>query len=148
MTRDAMDTERLKAIIAAYGARLERWPEAERRAALAALEGSAAMRAQLAAEAGLDRLLDGVAAPLPTPALRAAILATAPARRGRPPLAALAAAWRDLAGELGGMRAAGPVLAASLALGILASGLLADSGAAGDPDLLQLAQFDDGMTDY
>ena len=147
MTGDGMEPGRLKAIIAAYGAKPEHWPEAERRAALAALERSPGLGAELAGEEPLDRLLDRVAAPIPTPALRGAILARAPVRRRPSALAGLVAAWRDFAGELG-MRAVGPVLAASLALGILAAGLISGEAATSGPDLLQLAQLDDGMVDY
>jgi hypothetical protein len=70
--------ERFIALLETYGGRTERWPEDERAGALALLERSAEARAQLAAAADLDALLDRVAAPVPAAALTARILATAP----------------------------------------------------------------------
>jgi hypothetical protein len=56
---------RFRAIVAAYGAKSELWPEAERAAALALCAASAEARALLAEEAELDGVL---ASALPPPA--------------------------------------------------------------------------------
>lgn len=72
---NTMPETRLLAIIASYGAQPERWPEEERTAALLALESSTEAKRALRAEAGLDTLLGGHAAPPPTPALQTRITA-------------------------------------------------------------------------
>lgn len=74
-----MSEARLAAILAAYGAASDRWPQAERAAAQELLERSESARALLAAEVGLDRLLSQ--APLkvtPPPALVERLLAARP----------------------------------------------------------------------
>lgn len=149
MTTDRMSLERFEAIVAAYGARPDRWPTAERQAAEILLAGSATARALLDGAAALDGLLDTVPAPAPSPAVRAAILAAAP-RAATPSLVGrLAEAWRTFSGELGGFRVAGPALAASLLLGIVVGGVMSESaGRAADPDLLQLALLDDTFVEY
>jgi hypothetical protein len=50
--------ERFRALTLAYGGKLELWPSAEREAARALHAESAEARALLAAEAGLDRVLE------------------------------------------------------------------------------------------
>jgi hypothetical protein len=85
MSAPNMDQVRLRALLDAYGADPERWPEAERTAAQSLLAGSEAARAELAAAAALDATLDALAEPpAPSPALSARILAAAP----RAPIAA------------------------------------------------------------
>ncbi|HYE00512.1 MAG TPA: hypothetical protein VEH84_14095, partial [Alphaproteobacteria bacterium] len=85
-----MDAARLRALLDAYGARPERWPPAERAAALALLAASAEARAARAEAAALDALLDLAAAPAPSAALVGRILGDAAAPRGwRRALAAL-----------------------------------------------------------
>ena len=145
MTTERMTLARLRAVIDAYGTRTAHWPAAERAAAMALLAASAEARALVTKAAPLDELLDTVPAIAPTPALRAAILAAAPRaakRRGD--------GWRALIGELGGWRLAGAVLAASLVLGIVSGGWLSlgQTTEASSPDLLQLAQLDDSLTEY
>jgi anti-sigma-K factor RskA len=145
MTTEKMTLERLRAVIESYGANATRWPETERAAAAALLAESAEARAVATDAAPLDELLDAVPAVAPTSAMRAAILAGAPrakARRGE--------GWRTFIGELGGWRLAGGVLAASLVLGIVSGGWLSlgQTTEASSPDLLQLAQLDDSLTEY
>jgi len=72
-----IDLARLGAILDAYGADPRRWPPAERDGAEALLAISQEARALQAEAASLDTLLDLPAAPAPSPALRAAILAGA-----------------------------------------------------------------------
>jgi anti-sigma-K factor RskA len=148
MSADRMTLERLQAILDAYGTSPARWPAAERAAATALLERSEAARAMLAAAADLDRLLDSAPTLTPSPELHAVVLARAP-RAGVPARLGLAARWRDFVAGLGGWRLAGPVLAASLVLGIVSGGWLARQAAAeAPPDLLALAQLDDSVAEY
>ena len=64
----ALSLERFRALLAAYGARTELWPETERAAALLLCEASAEARSLLAAEAGLDaHLASGAVPPEPAP---------------------------------------------------------------------------------
>jgi anti-sigma-K factor RskA len=146
-----MDLDQLRTIVDGRGPRLEEWPVAEQLAAEALMADSAAARALLAEARALDRLLDTVPALSPTPALRAAILATAPARpqAGQSLFGRLAEAATDLWRELGGWRLAGAALAASLVLGILAGGTLPTvQSDETSSDLLQLALLDDSYTGY
>jgi anti-sigma-K factor RskA len=144
MTTEKMTLERLRAVIESYGASAARWPEAERTVAAALLAESAEARTLVTEAAPLDELLDAVPAIAPTAAMRAAILAAAPRARQRP-----GDGWRALIGELGGWRLAGAVLAASLVLGIVSGGwLVTGFGTETPPDLLQLAQLDDSVTEY
>ena len=147
MTR--MDLKRFAAIVDSYGAAPVHWPAAERAAAEALLLESPEAEALVAAARPMDRLLDAIPALVPSSNLRAAVLASA-ARRPRISLGTrLADAWRELAGELGGWRLAGGVLAASLMLGVLTGGLLSGLAASEtSPDLLQLALLDDRAAEY
>ena len=76
-----MTPDRLDAILAAYGARPERWPAAERAAALSLVASDPSRARRLEDEAGLDALLDGNLAPTVHAALVSRILAGAPSRR-------------------------------------------------------------------
>jgi hypothetical protein len=76
----AMTIERFTELACAYGARPERWPDDERSAALALLEGSPDARARLAEASRLDALLDDVPAVPPSADLAARVLAGAPRR--------------------------------------------------------------------
>jgi len=122
---ELMTLERLRALIAAYGANPARWPLAERPAAEAFLARSPEARAALADVEPLDTLLDTVPALSPSPALRAAVLADMPrlARSGR-------IGWwdslRSLLIEFGGLPAVRPLLVASLLLGLFAVGAAAE----------------------
>jgi hypothetical protein len=60
----SLTLERFRALTLAYGGRLELWPSAEREAARALVAESVEARALLAAEAGLDRVLES-ASPAP-----------------------------------------------------------------------------------
>jgi hypothetical protein len=145
---ESMTLERLRALIAAYGANPARWPLAERPAAEALLARSPEARAALADAEPLDTLLDAVPALSPSPALRAAVLADMPrmARSGRIGWWANA---RALLVEFDGLPAVRPLLAASLLLGLFAGGYLgSDSETESDSDLVQLAIYDDGYTEY
>lgn len=59
----AMTLDRLQTILDAYGGNPERWPAAEREAALALLASSAEARRMVNAAAPLDRALAGLANP-------------------------------------------------------------------------------------
>jgi hypothetical protein len=130
---DQMSAERFAALAASCGADLARWPQSERDAARAQLRDSASARDLIARQAALDALLDALPAPaLPSAALRERILADAPREPARISLGAwFASVW----GELGGSRRAGPVFAASLALGIA----LAPMAAPIDPGWVDIA---------
>ena len=144
MTTEKMTLERLRAVIESYGTSTARWPAAERETAAALLAESAAARALVTEAAPLDALLDAVPAVTPTAAMRAAILVLAPRAAQRP-----GEGWRGLIEALGGWRLAGAVLAASLVLGIVSGGwLLTGLATESSPDLLQLAQLDDSVTEY
>jgi hypothetical protein len=92
-----MTIDRLREILDAYGAAPERWPAAERDAALALLAESAAARALVDAARRLDALLDR----LPTPEPRAdadelaARIAAAEPRRSPPTVVPLRRAAND-----------------------------------------------------
>jgi len=79
-----MTLDRLGELFDAYGARPERWPSAERAAALALLFASREARARRDAAAALDTMLDRAPAPNPAPELADRILAGA--RRGVRPV--------------------------------------------------------------
>ena len=129
----AMDASRFSALADCYGSDPDRWPPAERDAALRLLEQSAAARELLQRQAQLDRLFAGVAPPpAPSPQLRRAILAAAPPQR-RVESSWFAAIWA----ELGGARRAGPMLAAGLALGVVLTPLAAP------PDVAPIEEGED-----
>jgi hypothetical protein len=73
--------ERLRALLEAYGAAPERWPDEERAGAEALLARSAAARAQRAEAEALDRLLDAAPVTAPSAALTGRVLAAAPRSR-------------------------------------------------------------------
>ena len=147
MTMQAMSLRRFQAILAAYGARPERWPAPERGAAEALAASSPAARALMEEAAALDVLLDTVPAPAVAPALRAAIMDAAPGGTRRPWLAELADGLRSAFAGLGGYRVMGPVMAASLVLGVIVGGAFPiDPGSR--PDLLQLALMDQAFEGY
>lgn len=78
-TAQTLDRARFDVLLDAYGADPERWPEAERAAAMALLQRDPEARALRAQAARLDGLL-ALAEPVePSPALVARILAAAPA---------------------------------------------------------------------
>lgn len=160
------DLKRFQSLLDRYGAAPRRWPVDERAEALALLDRSAEARARLDAAQALDALLDQAPDATPSPTLRAAILAAAPAAASLtvpateprivpaaepPAISATAADWRrrlaawlDLPGEwLAGWRPAG-ALAATMMLG-LALGLAAPlpgSANGGDDLLLQDDSFE------
>jgi hypothetical protein len=68
MTAPPLSIERFRALVAAYGGRLEVWPEHEAASAREFVAASAEARALLAAEAELDRLLAAESVPPEVPA--------------------------------------------------------------------------------
>ena len=74
MAEEQISKARVEAIIAAYGADPERWPEAEWAGALASLERSGEGQDQLRGAAQLDALLGGAAQPQPSNMLKARLL--------------------------------------------------------------------------
>jgi hypothetical protein len=66
---EPLDPKHFEALLAAYGARVELWPEGEREAALALLATSAPARSLSEREAALDRLFSESAPSQATPAL-------------------------------------------------------------------------------
>ena len=89
---ETMSLERLRALLDRYGAANERWPQTEREAAAALLADSTQARAMQQAASRLDRLLDGIEAPDPSPGLAAGIAKLASRPQGGP-MAHLRAAW-------------------------------------------------------
>jgi hypothetical protein len=137
---------RLDALIAAYGADPERWPEAEREAGRVAL--ATARTDDLHGAVQLDAQLDALALPPVSPDLRRRVLlavAREPRRAG-----VFSRLWlRELWEELGGARIAAPALAMALGAG-LGLGWLTPPSAAdeADPeDLIALVQFDDSYAE-
>ena len=129
-----MNNDRLRALIEAYGAWPDRWPEAERNAALAALAGLPEADADLRAAQALDAMLDSWRLGPPAAGLGERIAARAmaqggPARtrreaRSRP-------APRPRGGALAWMSSAG--LAAACAAGVLVGVRLGGDLGAGRP---------------
>lgn len=135
----SMNLARLRELLDAYGDRPQRWPEAERAAALQLLANSAEACALREQAAWLDASLDRFEVAPTSPQLRAAIL------RSYPPVAVGWRAWlAELWQELGGWRLATPAFAASLFLGALVPNLvdrpIADLP---DEDLVADVQFVD-----
>jgi hypothetical protein len=79
--RPTITLDRLGALLEAYGATPERWPDAERADAERLVQVSATARTLWEDAAQLDRLLDAVPAAPPSPDLAARVLAAAPRRR-------------------------------------------------------------------
>ncbi|HEX2116862.1 MAG TPA: hypothetical protein VHM01_20865 [Alphaproteobacteria bacterium] len=77
-----MTPRRVAELIAAYGAATERWPQAERAAALAVLERTPALRAEFEQAAVLDAALNRW--PCPAPQLDAVALAAHVSAAPRP----------------------------------------------------------------
>jgi hypothetical protein len=77
-----MTPKRIAELIAAYGAAPEKWPEAERAAALAVLEADPALRAEQMRMAALDAVLDRW--PSPAPRLDPVAVAAAASAAPRP----------------------------------------------------------------
>jgi hypothetical protein len=80
---EPLDLERFKELLAAYGARLERFPERERPAARALLASSEAARSLARAESTLDDVFAAAPAAALSPSL-ARKLAELPIRHARP----------------------------------------------------------------
>ena len=142
-----MTKERFEALLDAYGADPDRWPDAERDAALAFAKSSAAARLRLDEAALLDRLIDQADTAPVTSELQTKILAAfAQARAHRS--AGLSTAFAKL---MPGRTAWVPAtaLAASLALGLGVGTFLPALAGIGDapaPDaaLIALGDVDAG----
>jgi len=126
--------ERLSLLLDVYGSHVDRWPPADRRAAQALLEVSANARERLAAAQRLDTLLDQVAPPLPSAALRERVLASAPGAGTR----RLVPRWRSRPMLIA--TASGFAMAASLAIWLLRAP--APGAPLGSDALAQLGVFD------
>ena len=81
MANARITIDRLGALLEAYGASPERWPDAERVDAERLVEESAAARTLWEDAAHLDRVLDAVPTAPPSPDLALCVLASAPRRR-------------------------------------------------------------------
>ena len=114
-----MNLERFAVLAEAYGGDVARWPLVEREAAaLLMVARPEATAPVLSAQSDLDWALDAWRTPAASPALQAAILATAPVERRAP-------AWRSWIWRTGlgaGLMAAG---AAGVMAGVVASSAIA-----------------------
>ena len=81
MANARITLDRLGALLEAYGATPERWPDDERADAQRLVEESAAARTLWEDAAQLDRLLDAAPVSPPSPDLALLVLASAPRRR-------------------------------------------------------------------
>lgn len=133
MTERQISTERVKAIIAAYGTDPARWPKAERANAVSLLEDLADKMEGLPEAAGLDASLESVAQPRPSNMLKARLLedaslaimsAESGVRTGEPSglrgLAGLIEWFADFVGAPASLKplAVSTVMVPALALGI------------------------------
>jgi hypothetical protein len=140
----SMQLARFTEVLDTYGADPQRWPAADRDAALALLADSQVARAQQQEAALLDAALDAYAVAAPAAALRQTIIASAaPARR----------TWRqslaDLWRELGGWHLAAPAFAASLTLGALLPMWLDETATdLPDEDLIAAIQLVDELSEW
>lgn len=136
-----MNSERLTALIEAYGSDPRRWPEQERQAAQGLLAASPAAQEKLREAAALDALLAVKLPELePSAALRARVLAQAMPRQ------AAITGWREQITEAlaqlfprGGATPQFAALALALAVGVGAGLANVDLGTDGDLITLQLA---------
>lgn len=133
-----MIARRFAELAEAYGGEIARWPAAEREAAHALLVVSGDAQAALRDAQALDAGLALPAPEAPGPALRAALLRSAPRARGT--------AWH----EAWSWRLALPALVLSLTLGVGLGFAVAPTAQADDvdEDVLALAQLDDTYTEY
>jgi len=112
-----MDRARFEALAQAYGADLRRWPPAERASADDfVIADPQAARAALAAAEPLDDLLHASRNPVPSPELRASVLAGAPKPRRAAPrfgfwLSGASLAAAGVAGVMVGVSMAGGMVA-------------------------------------
>jgi hypothetical protein len=141
-TAGSMSLERFEALVDAYGAQSDRWPDEERSSALALLSDSAPAQQALHGATALDDLLDNLLddAPVeePSAALRRQILAAAPERqptwlerldRLSEQLWPFTPRWQPATG-----------LAAAAAFGIVVGPMVPDTAAASEPvDVAELA---------
>ena len=127
----------------AYGADPDRWPAAERAAALALLQSSPAAAQSQRDAAALDQLLDLDLARGPNAQLHSRILVALPV-----PTANWRDGWAELWQEIGGWRLAAPAFALSVSLGLWLPTLLDDSvGDLPAEDLIAAVQLIDDLPD-
>lgn len=69
-TQFGITHDRVRALIAAYGADPQRWPGAEREAAWRLAQADPSLASEIAGATALDALLDALPASVPSPALR------------------------------------------------------------------------------
>lgn len=141
-----MTLERLQQLTEAYGAKPERWPEADQAAALALIASDPGARRLADEAAKIDRLLDEAASAPVTRALEERILARLPSHAKR------SAGFAERIGELFATRAWLPAsaLACSLALGLAVGALLPGFVGYGDPGPVDpaLLAFGDAQGDF
>jgi hypothetical protein len=142
--RPPMSESRVTELIDAYGADPLRWPDAERVAAEAELWRSPQLRHYQSEARALDQAMAAPPLVAVPSALRESLLRAAPRPLPRGPWQWL----RALLGELGAPpRLLGPAIAGACALGIALGSLVPVDGfafaAAGEEDVLSLAQFDE-----
>lgn len=126
-----MTPDRFSQLCDSYGADIRRWPAAERDAAMAYAASNPAARQKLDAAAGLDRLLDTHAVPLPGAALRERIVASGPR-----------AAWHKAALVWRSAGLAGLGLAGAVAGALLVAVALTPQGDFGPEDGYAVTAFD------
>lgn len=142
-----IDSARIAALVAAYGADPSRWPAAERDAhASAGANAEEALREAAALDAMLASLRD---TPPPAADLRRRVL-LAVAAQPRPAARGFLAGLRELWRELGGARIAAPAFAMAMAVGLgLGWATMPAVADAGEPeDLLAIAQFEDTYEEF
>lgn len=144
----SMNTERLRALIEAYGASPDRWPEAERDTALSALANLSEANEDLRAAAALDALLGAWRLEPPAERLADRIAARAVAQRG--PIGRRTEGRRAGGGLTGRAAAwfAGAALAAACAAGVLVGVRLGEVGAGRTGDAEAAGSLLDGATAF
>lgn len=138
-----MTMERLKQLLDAFGAKPERWPDAERAAASALIEGSPEAQRLLRDAAALDRLLDEAETAPVTRALEDRILAGLPERMA--PSGGVAAKASRAWSSRHWLPAS--ALAASLVLGLAAGAVLPGLIGLTDPQSIDQALLAFGDVD-
>lgn len=138
-----MSLDRLRQLLAAYGADARRWPDNERDSATALIAGSAVARDLLAEADALDAALSAAPADVPDAALARLTAATAfPPPRNVSPARGWANGWSALSGVLW-PRAA--VFATVTALGILTGLTIEPIYPGGEANAMVLSDLDGDM---
>lgn len=122
MLKDAknrVSLARFARIVEAYGAEAERWPEAEREAALALIRAEPKAKARLAAASRLDRALAALPQPVPADAAFLKRLATVPHAATPAPASRAAPRWAGTFAAALGFRTLVPQGLALAAAGLI-----------------------------